>query len=211
MNSFVNKKGYKNQIWKKNKSYKLKFIETEELEPSDMISLNEKGLINIKIKSLQEMRDFMLDGTEIELVERKKFFKTKEIKPSESVMSFTKGQKDTKVAKPDPKDAAKKKADAKNSKAKKKTQAEALESFVLFKTDEKCLARFDLELNTLLDGQCKEVRKEFSCKIKFDDGPKGLADKSLASIKEDKAKNAKTAGGKKSASKFNFKCKNYFK
>ena len=85
MNSFVNKKGYKNQIWKKNISYKLKFIETEELEPSDMISLNEKGLINIKIKSLQEMRDFMLDGTEIELVERKKFFRTKEIKPSESV------------------------------------------------------------------------------------------------------------------------------
>jgi len=72
----------------------------------------------------------------------------------------------------------------------------------LDRTEEKCLARFELDLSPLLDGQTREVKKEFSVRIKLDvDGPKGLVDKSLASIKEqqEKAKKEK-ATGKKSAS-----------
>ena len=36
------------------------------------------------------------------------------------------------------------------------------------RTEEKCLARFNLELNSLLDGQSKIVSKEFSAKIKLE-------------------------------------------
>ena len=78
-----------------------------------------------------------------------------------------------------------------------------MDSFALDRTEEKCLARFNLELNSLLDGQSKIVSKEFSAKIKLDSD--NMADKSLACIKEqEKAKNNKAGGGggKKSASKF---------
>jgi hypothetical protein len=149
-----------------------------------------------------------LDGTDIELVERKKFYRTKEAKPSDSAVS-TNNNKDSKKSdakagppKPDAKQEAAKKKAEKNAKGKKKTIAEALESFSLDRTEEKCLARFELDLSPLLDGQTREVKKEFSVRIKLDvDGPKGLVDKSLASIKEqqEKAKKEK-ATGKKSAS-----------
>lgn len=190
---------YKSQIWKRQQTYKLKFAETEECEPSELVTLEEKGELNLRIKSLKQLRDFMLDGTEVELVERKKLFKTREQIQSESVLSFTKG-KDAKG-----KDAgkeAKKRVDPKASKAKKKTQTEALEAFTLVRVEDKCLARFDLELNSLLDGQCKELKKNHECKIKLEgDWPKGLGDKSLGSIKEQEK--AKKGAGKKSASKSN--------
>jgi hypothetical protein len=112
---------YKNQVWKKNQTYKLKYLETEELDPSEVANLNEKGQLDLKIKSLRQLRDYMLDGTEIEFVERKKIYRTKDVKPTESAMSNNKkdgkpGAPATAVAKPDAKQEAAKKKAEKNAK-----------------------------------------------------------------------------------------------
>ena len=44
---------------------------TEEIEPAENIDFGEKGLLKLKYKSLRQLRDFFLDGTEIEIIERK--------------------------------------------------------------------------------------------------------------------------------------------
>ena len=64
-------KSYKNRVWNKLQTYKAKIEETEEMEPNTNIDFNEKGLITRNFKCLKELRDFFLDGTQIEIVERK--------------------------------------------------------------------------------------------------------------------------------------------
>jgi hypothetical protein len=52
-------------------SYNLRGEETEELEPASNIDLNEKGVLKLSYKSINQLRDFFLNGSRIELVERK--------------------------------------------------------------------------------------------------------------------------------------------
>ncbi len=44
---------------------------TEEFEPAENISFQEKGILKMQYKSLRQLRDFFLDGTDIKVVERK--------------------------------------------------------------------------------------------------------------------------------------------
>ena len=44
---------------------------SEEMEPSEKIDFNEKGVLKLKYKSLRQLRDLFLDGTDVEIVERK--------------------------------------------------------------------------------------------------------------------------------------------
>lgn len=58
-------------MWKEKQSYKTKTESTEELEPAENIELGDKGMLKLKYKSIKQLRDFFLDGTEVEVIERK--------------------------------------------------------------------------------------------------------------------------------------------
>jgi len=58
-------------MWKEKQSYKTKTESTEELEPAENIELSDKGMLKLRYKSIKQLRDFFLDGTEVEVVERK--------------------------------------------------------------------------------------------------------------------------------------------
>ena len=58
-------------MWKEKQSYRTKTESTEELEPAENIELGDKGMLKLKYKSIKQIRDFFLDGTEVEVIERK--------------------------------------------------------------------------------------------------------------------------------------------
>ena len=58
-------------MWKEKQSYRTKTESTEELEPAENIELGDKGMLRLKYKSIKQIRDFFLDGTEVEVIERK--------------------------------------------------------------------------------------------------------------------------------------------
>ena len=62
---------FDNKMWKEKQSYRTKTESTEELEPAENIELGDKGMLKLKYKSIKQLRDFFLDGTEVEVIERK--------------------------------------------------------------------------------------------------------------------------------------------
>jgi hypothetical protein len=62
---------YEQPIWLKKESYISKWGKTEEFDPANMIEFKESGMLNFEVKSIRQLRDFCLDGTEIEIIERK--------------------------------------------------------------------------------------------------------------------------------------------
>jgi hypothetical protein len=69
-------KAFENKFWKKNSSYKIKQETSDEIEPSDNVVFLEKDTIRISYDNscLIELRDFLLDGTTIDLIEKKVFY-----------------------------------------------------------------------------------------------------------------------------------------
>ena len=53
------------------KNYRAKTEMTVQMDPSPNIDFNEKGILKLNFKSLRELRDHFLDGTDVEIIERK--------------------------------------------------------------------------------------------------------------------------------------------
>ncbi|RNA40413.1 leucine-rich repeat-containing 43 [Brachionus plicatilis] len=135
--------------------YEQRIDSTQEFDPMTNIDLNEKGLVNLKFKSMINLRDFMLKGTRIELVERKIFYQAKNYEPP--------AEDDVKKKK-----KTEKKEEKKEVKKKKKTISSLLDNYNQVNVEEKVLANFDLELQPVLDGLTKIIEKKFQSKQKFE-------------------------------------------
>lgn len=128
---------------------------TEEFDPMTNIDLNEKGIVNLKFRSMTNLRNFLLNGTKIEFVERKIFYQAKNYQPpTEDEM-----KKKKKTEKKEEKKEVKKEV-----KKKKKTIVSLLENYNKVNVEEKVLVDFDIELLPVLDGLTKVISKSFQSK-----------------------------------------------
>lgn len=139
------------------------------------IDLNEKGLVNLKFKSIINLRDFMLNGTKIELVERKIYYQAKNYQPPTE-------DEIKKKKKPE------KKEEKKEVKKKKKTISSLLDSYNKVNVEEKIIVSFDLELAPLLDGLTKTIEKNFQYKQKIENA---FLNQTVASNSKNDPKKAK--------------------
>jgi hypothetical protein len=57
-------------VWKKKGSYKSK-TEMIEFEPAENVDFGEKGVLKLKYRQIVQLRDFFLDGTQVELLQQK--------------------------------------------------------------------------------------------------------------------------------------------
>ena len=57
-------------MWKKRGSYKNK-TEMIEFEPAENVDFGDKGVLKLKYRQLVQLRDFFLDGTQVELLQQK--------------------------------------------------------------------------------------------------------------------------------------------
>ncbi len=57
-------------MWKKKGSYKSK-TEMIEFEPAENVDFGEKGVLKLKYRQIVQLRDFFLDGTQVELLQQK--------------------------------------------------------------------------------------------------------------------------------------------
>jgi hypothetical protein len=138
------------------RSYRSKTELTEDMDPSVNVDFNDKGVIKLNYKSIRQLRDFFLDGTEIEIVERKISYRSKDYVPP-SASSKKTNNKDKKS-----KDDGKKAEDA--SKKKKKKNPNVLDNYNVLSVEDREMALFKLDLHHLLDGSMREMKKKYAKK-----------------------------------------------
>ncbi|CAF0887509.1 unnamed protein product [Brachionus calyciflorus] len=138
-------------------SFTLKTESTQDFEPMTNLDLveNDKGRVNLNFKSVKKLRDFLIRGTRIELVEKKIYYQLKNYEPP-SEEELKKKKKDAK------------KEERKDTKKKKKTIGSLLDNYNQVNVEEKVLADFKLELESVLDGYSKIIEKNFQTKQKVD-------------------------------------------
>jgi hypothetical protein len=115
----------------------------------------------LKYKSLKQLRDFLLDGTELQVIERKRYYQSKDYVPETN--------SDAAKKKTQAKPKEDKNAENKKSKGNKKNNQTQLltDNYNLISSDDKVLACFNMNvLAGVLDGSGKEVEQKFSFKMK---------------------------------------------
>lgn len=155
----------------KQKAYKTRILETHQFDFHDNIQFDDKGIIKLKHKSLKSLRDFMLHGMQMEIIEKKTLYD--QPKDHLSEMASSTQIKDKK------KDAGKKessavgsKLDAKSTKDTKKTPggdlkkkkdiSSLLANLEVVSVEERKVAKFHLDLASILDCNHFKLEKKFT-------------------------------------------------
>jgi hypothetical protein len=156
----------------KEKAYKTRVLETQQVDFNDNIQFGDKGTIKLKHKSLKALRDFMLHGMRVEIIEKKTLYDQPKDRSSEMASSTqikdkkkdaSKKESSAVGSKPDAKSTkdAKKTAGG-DSKKKKDMLSNAIANLEVASVEEKIIAEFNLDLDSILDCNHFKIEKKFT-------------------------------------------------
>ncbi len=145
---------YTNREWHHNATYKIKSEQSEEMDPSEHIIFGDKGLMNLNYTSIKQLRDFLLDGMSLEVIERKRHYQSKDFVAQDPALDGLKKKATTKKEE-------KKEEKKDNKKSKKGASGQVLDNYNLISTEDKLLASFQMDLGQVLEGHSgQEVKKK---------------------------------------------------
>jgi len=154
---------YANKEWRRNSTYKTKQEQSEEMDPAEHIAFGDKGVVSLSYAAIGQLRDFLLDGTSLEVVERKRFYQSKDFVPADPALDGPKKKATNK------KEEKKEEKKDNSKKSKKGTSSQVLDNYNLVSTEDRLLASFDMDLSQVMEGGGgMEVQRKFSFKMKVD-------------------------------------------